>query len=391
MRSTSPLVVASLLGAANAGVPKTCSDYRIPISITSNNAVFGLRPFKSDFDVAEFVTTIASHTPEISSSVLSPFTVNATETFTISATFCRPGHEKPDPKRENTVLIATHGLNFDRTHPDADRICVNRYWDPQLDKETYSFVDYVLNEGYSIFYYDRLGVGESEQVSGYVAQLSNQVTILTELTKLIKGGHYVGGTGRPSKTVLVGHSFGSAISSEVVRQNKKLVDGVVLTGFSYNSTHLNGLEFLEAAGVRIAAQQQPGKWRQLDTGYLTTVDLFASVTTFFHDGYYDTEVARYVDDHKVPFAVTELLTGHSFAIQPIDFTGAVMILSGKYDFPFCMSDCDGVLGNPGASIFSKAKAFKAISLPGTGHGINYHTTANQSFEKVTSFLAANGL
>ncbi|KAK0666498.1 alpha/beta-hydrolase [Cercophora samala] len=380
MRSAITLAAASLVGAASAGTPKTCNDYKIPVTVSSTNAVFGLDPFESDFDVADFVTTIASHTPEVSASVLSPFAVNVTETYTISATFCRPGHEKPDPKIENTVLIATHGLNFDRT-----------YWDPQLDKETYSFVDWVLSKGYSIFYYDRLGVGESEQVSGYVAQLSNQVAILAELTKLIKGGHYVGGTGRPSQTVLVGHSFGSAITSEVLRKNKKLVDGVVLTGFSYNSTHLNGLEFLEAAGVRIAAQQQPGKWRQLDTGYLTTVDLFASVTTFFHEGYYDTEVARYVDDHKVPFAVTELLTGHSFAIKPIDFKGAALILSGRYDFPFCMSDCDGVLGNPGASIFSKAKAFKAISLPGTGHGINYHTTAAKSFEKITNFLAANGL
>ncbi|KAK4174516.1 alpha/beta-hydrolase [Triangularia setosa] len=380
MRSTVLLAAASLLAAANAGVPKTCNDYKIPISFTSVNAVFGLDPFQTDFDVANFVTTIASRTPEISGSVLSPFSLNVTETHTISATFCRPGHGKPDPKVENTVLIATHGLNFDRA-----------YWDPQLDKETYSFLDWVLSQGYSVFYYDRLGVGESEQVSGYVAQLSNQVAILTELTKLVKGGHYVGGTGQPSKTVLVGHGFGGAISSEVVRKNKKLVDGVVLTGFSYNSTHLNGLEFLEAAGVRIAAQQQPGKWRQLDTGYLTTVDLFASVTTFFHDSYYDTEVARYADDHKVPFAVTELLTGHRFAIKPIEFKGVAMILSGKYDFPFCMSDCDGVLENPGASIFSKTKAFKAISLPGTGHGINFHTTAAKSFEKITSFLAENGL
>ncbi|KAK0736128.1 hypothetical protein B0T21DRAFT_383760 [Apiosordaria backusii] len=283
MRANLPLAAGSLLSAATA--------------------------FGTDFDVSEFVSTVASHTPATVGSILSPFAVNVTETYTISATFCRPGHEKPDPKKENTVLIATHGLNFDRT-----------YWDPQLDKETYSFVDWALSQNYSIFYYDRLGTGESEQVSGYVAQLSNQVAILTELT-----------------------NFGSAISSEVVRKNKKLVDGVILTGFSYNSTHLNGAEFLEAVG-----------------GCLTPVDLFASVTTFFHDGYYDTEVARYADDHKAPFAVMELLTGH----RGTDALLFSQILSGKYDFPFCMSDCDGVLGNPGASIFSKAKAFKAITLPG---------------------------
>jgi hypothetical protein len=38
-----------------------------------------------------------------------------------------------------------------------------RYWDPEIQPEKYSFVDFAIARGYSIFYYDRLGVSKSSQ------------------------------------------------------------------------------------------------------------------------------------------------------------------------------------------------------------------------------------
>lgn len=38
-----------------------------------------------------------------------------------------------------------------------------RYWDPEIEPSRYSFVDYAIKEGYSIFFYDRLGVGKSQK------------------------------------------------------------------------------------------------------------------------------------------------------------------------------------------------------------------------------------
>jgi hypothetical protein len=35
------------------------------------------------------------------------------------------------------------------------------YWDPKIDEDRYSFVDFVISQGYSILYYDRLGMSES--------------------------------------------------------------------------------------------------------------------------------------------------------------------------------------------------------------------------------------
>jgi hypothetical protein len=36
-----------------------------------------------------------------------------------------------------------------------------RYWDPSILPEKYSFVDWAIAQGYSVFFYDRLGVGKS--------------------------------------------------------------------------------------------------------------------------------------------------------------------------------------------------------------------------------------
>ena len=69
-----------------------------------------------------------------------------------------------------------------------------------------------------------------DRVSGYVAQLSNQVAILSELTKQVRSGRYTGSIGVPKAVVYVGHSFGSAISISAIGNNACLADGIVLTG-----------------------------------------------------------------------------------------------------------------------------------------------------------------
>jgi pimeloyl-ACP methyl ester carboxylesterase len=248
------IFLAGLTGTAQA-FPRTCTNYTIPITITSNNLAFGLPTFHSNFDVANFVDTISSRNTTTAASVVSPARRNVTATYTISATFCQPALIPQNNRTKRTVLIATHGLNFDRS-----------YWSPPaLNKTTYSFVDWAVSCGYSVLYYDRLGVGQSERVSGYLAQLANQVAILAELASLVRAGRYVGDLGMPGAVVLVGHSFGSAVSLNTVAENPKLVDGLVLTGFSLNSTYTNLVGFIEAVGLRIAAVQDSERWGGLDS------------------------------------------------------------------------------------------------------------------------------
>jgi hypothetical protein len=43
----------------------------------------------------------------------------------------------------------------------AQLLIFNRYWDIRMDATQYSFVDYAISRGYSVFFYDRLGTGLS--------------------------------------------------------------------------------------------------------------------------------------------------------------------------------------------------------------------------------------
>jgi hypothetical protein len=47
-----------------------------------------------------------------------------------------------------------------RSRLDAEQL--NRYWDPQIQPQNYSFVDFAIGKGYSIFFYDRIGIGKSQ-------------------------------------------------------------------------------------------------------------------------------------------------------------------------------------------------------------------------------------
>ena len=44
-----------------------------------------------------------------------------------------------------------------------------RYWNSRYEPERYNFVQYAVKRGYSVFFYDRLGVGKSTKyVNGSV-------------------------------------------------------------------------------------------------------------------------------------------------------------------------------------------------------------------------------
>ncbi|KAF5016471.1 hypothetical protein F66182_11837, partial [Fusarium sp. NRRL 66182] len=185
---------------------KVCQDYKIPLTVTSQNYIYDLPHFADNYDVVDWVSNFGSRTASVDFHPLSSTLQNQTGSYVISATFFVP--EDPNAAYKDTVLFATHGLNYDK-----------RYWASEVQPENYSFVDYAINRGYSVFYYDRLGVGASSSVSGYTNQLPIQIEIATQLINSIKSGEYTTFIGKPASLVVVGHSFGSSISAGAVVAN----------------------------------------------------------------------------------------------------------------------------------------------------------------------------
>jgi hypothetical protein len=85
-----------------------------------------------------------------------------------------------------------------------------------------------------------------DRTSGCVDHLSFQISILAELATAVKSGNYTGSFGIPEALVLVGHSFGSVVTSCVILNYLALADDSILTGqFCSQDTVLSPCRYLE--------------------------------------------------------------------------------------------------------------------------------------------------
>ena len=125
-----------------------CAEYRIPVTITSENVVFKFPKWENNFQLQDFLTAATTRASANYPSIVDG-TKNETATYTIAASFCTP--EKKNGK-ETTVVLATHGIGQARSH-----------WNSPYRPDEYNFVQYAIGKGYSVFFYDRLGTGESQK------------------------------------------------------------------------------------------------------------------------------------------------------------------------------------------------------------------------------------
>lgn len=90
---------------------KVCQNYKIPLTVTSENFVYDMPYFADNYDVVDWISNFGSRTASVDYHPFSNTKQNQTASYTISATFCTP--KDPEAAYKDTVLFATHGLNFD--------------------------------------------------------------------------------------------------------------------------------------------------------------------------------------------------------------------------------------------------------------------------------------
>lgn len=109
----SPLILSLPLASSQTTTTSTriCTQYLIPLSITSQVLTPSYPPFTSNYDVVGFVNDL---TRRPSNTTFVPFSgaKNETASYTIGATLCSPRNSS----KETTLLVATHGLGYDRRY-----------------------------------------------------------------------------------------------------------------------------------------------------------------------------------------------------------------------------------------------------------------------------------
>lgn len=186
------------------------------------------------------------------------------------------------------------------------------------------------------------------------AQFQVEVAVLEGLVNYAKTKAHA------SKVALVGHSYGSYISSAAATH--VAVDGLVLTGFSGTFDYFP--PFIAGAGFRVAKLQNPARWGQLDSGYITSSDLYAETYVYYAAPYFEHSVAEWTYNvASEPFAVGELPSLLATNVSYSEIKAPVLVLQGQFDVSACGGNCVGVV-NGTKDIFTGAKVLEYVdNLP----------------------------
>lgn len=368
-------IIAALAGLATA---RQCTNLTIPISITGRNGVFSLATPESSIDITNFNLRQARQGHNLTAELLTGY-ADVSGNYEISATLCNP-----DKGASSTVQVLTHGIGFDRS-----------YWDFPYNNYNYSYVNHALEQGYSTFSWDRLGVGMSskgEPVNEIQAPL--EIAALYALTVMLREGNLAGASGvKFPKTIHIGHSFGSAQTFTLALAHPEVSDGIVLTGFSQNASFASqfilGSNFIQANTVSALSQ--------FPTGYLAPNSPVGVHIDFFSPDSFDPQILQVAYMTGQPVTPGELLTlaGRTGEVNP--FAKPVLIVTGEHDTPYCGGDCYAT-GNPdlasipaaSAQFFPNAAPFDVFIVPGTGHGLNFEYSHPTTYSTILSFLSGNG-
>ncbi|TVY80515.1 hypothetical protein LSUE1_G003311 [Lachnellula suecica] len=338
---------------------------------TSVNLKFNFELPSDQLGVTQtFISMVTNDSPFMQQLMAGTQTVGGT--YDIGATLCTPANNlAPD-----TVEILTHGVGFDRN-----------YWD---FAPGYSYVDVAAQYNHATFFYDRLGVGESSKPDALnVVQSPLEVEILQSLINKVSDGAI--SNILPFEIVGVGHSFGSILTQAVTAKYPLSLNTAILTGFSTNGAGVP--VFITGLNLAIASQNAPSRFNGLSNGYLVSSSAISNQIAFFTAPNFDFAVLDFAEATKGSVTIGELFTITTTIAPATDFTGSVAVVLGEEDLPFCTGNC---LSPPNqaqsvvAALYPRVKASGTYLAPLTGHGINLHYSAGDTYHYIQEFIAAHG-
>ncbi|KAE9362879.1 alpha/beta-hydrolase [Stipitochalara longipes BDJ] len=280
---------------------------------------------------------------------------------------------------DDTVHVLTHGIGIDHT-----------YWN---NAPNYSYVDYAAEQGYTIFNYDRLGVGLSDHPDPLqVVQAELEIAIAHGISELLRSGAFA--AHKFEKVVAVGHSFDSIVTYGWTKEYPHDMDAAVLTGFSPSVA--GAASILIAQALDLASVVNPILYSELPAGYITSSTITGIQFSFFRWPAYDEQLFYNAWENAQPLTLPEFLSGASILASPnTNFTGPVDVVDGEHDQANCAGNCQFPVDQTAAAITdfypAASKGSDHYIAPGSGHFVNYHYAATGAYEHIHKFLKKNNI
>ncbi|CUA74544.1 hypothetical protein RSOLAG22IIIB_05604 [Rhizoctonia solani] len=381
--------------AASPSSTGTCTSSRVPISVQVDTTAISMSKPVNQGDLTGFLaeywttgSTVASHI--MATGPDGTYQKKRVEgTYNIWAQTCTPtGKQGPVP-----LIIGIHGINFDHS-----------YWEFGYSKE-YNFIEAANKEGYAVLTYDRLGVGQSDKPDGLnVVQSSTEVEILHQFIQQARA------SGKYSKIMGIGHSFGSIQLTGIAAKYPTDLDAVILTGFAPSMVTVP-LAFT-AWSQTVASQQSDlatrARWSSLPSGsaamndqsYMGTGSASSDRFAFFAKGAYDEDAFKLAYNTKHTHTLGEFLTiGEPISKPAPEYKGHVFVVTGEKDIIFCGGNClQKPVTVPGNSLLDDTKAlypnaanFSTYVPPGAGHALFAHHGTDKAIATILSWCKSSGL
>ena len=311
-------------------------------------------------------------------------------TSKISAEYCPP--TKKVAGRDNTVQLLHHGATFTKYYWSCFGPVGTGY-----HEKTYGWIDHFRNEGFHTVAIDRLGAGNSTQPNSTYVTALLEVDVTLALVEQLRSG--VPLPKKFDRFILVGHSYASFILDLLLYKAPKVAEAFILTGYAHNFT------LAADAGKRQdiipANQVSPQKFGKLDSGYMTVASAEACRVAFYgNTGSFDPAFPRLEFETETAQPEGEqdstgpiLATG--FATLPAsNFTASLALVIGAQDNAFCNGNCNSganhILSNA-KEIYPNVKGLLPMIVPDTGHVLNLHYSAPETYKKISQWLTTQGI
>ncbi|EGN93867.1 hypothetical protein SERLA73DRAFT_188982 [Serpula lacrymans var. lacrymans S7.3] len=278
-----------------------------------------------------------------------------------------------------------HGVSFD-----------SRYWDFSVDNDQYSYVSASADAGIATFRYDRLGTGLSEKPhDAYtIVQRATDAAITAKFAEMLRDGS-IGVEGQKyTKIVGVGHSYGSILMQAVTASAPTALDGVLLTGYSLNSSSTPVV--LTSLAFTTASLAFPNLFpaANFSNAYLVSLAPQTFQLNFFYYPYYSTAVFDESLTVEQPVTQGVLFTFGTTPNVSSSFLGPVHVVTGAKDWNFCYGNCYAVpsgstqktIVDDVKELFPVASSFSTYIPPNTGHAVNLHYSAPDTYRDMLNFV-----
>lgn len=293
----------------------------------------------------------------------------------VSATYCQPAAWAGGPRE---VDVLTPGATYN-----------SAYWDWPANPSLYSYMAKTLRAGRAAFDYDRVGTGLSSHPPSTRISIGGEAYILHQMISWLRDRQGY------SQVNSIGHSLGSVIAIEEAGRYQDITR-LVVTGLLHLPNVGAGFAATLLSLMHPAALDPQFPLKGLDAGYLTTIP--GERGADFYSPSADPSVIAYDESHKDVVPLTDLSGLATTWAQPPGpnsadaVTAPVLVVIGQQDAIFCAAppifDCSqqSELVATELPFYPLAASLTVDSVPGTGHDIALHPSADQSFAQINQWI-----